>query len=81
MKYDGYRLLLERDGDRVRLITRGGYDCANLYPWIVDEVDGGDGFVGSAYARGPALLLLRNIFEFLEKDDGGRPVAGRLSLD
>lgn len=25
VKYDGYRLRLERDGDRVRLITRGGY--------------------------------------------------------
>ena len=26
IKYDGYRLWLERDGDRVRLITRGGYN-------------------------------------------------------
>jgi bifunctional non-homologous end joining protein LigD len=26
IKYDGYRLRLERDGDRVRLITRGGHD-------------------------------------------------------
>jgi len=26
IKYDGYRLRLERDADRVRLITRGGYD-------------------------------------------------------
>jgi ATP-dependent DNA ligase len=25
IKYDGYRLRLERDGDRVRLITKGGY--------------------------------------------------------
>ena len=24
VKYDGYRLRLERDGDRVRLISRGG---------------------------------------------------------
>ena len=36
MKYDGYRLRLERDGDRVRLITRGGYDWAKRYPWIVE---------------------------------------------
>jgi ATP-dependent DNA ligase len=36
VKYDGYRLRLERDGDRVRLITRGGYDWAKRYPWIVD---------------------------------------------
>jgi bifunctional non-homologous end joining protein LigD len=26
IKYDGYRLRVERNGDRVRLITRGGYD-------------------------------------------------------
>jgi bifunctional non-homologous end joining protein LigD len=26
VKYEGYRLCLERDGDRVRLITRGGYN-------------------------------------------------------
>ena len=36
MKYDDYRLRLERDGDRVRLITRGGYDWADRYPWIVE---------------------------------------------
>ena len=33
---DGYRLRLERDGDRVRLITRGGYNWANRYPWIIE---------------------------------------------
>jgi bifunctional non-homologous end joining protein LigD len=26
VKYDGYRIRLERDGMSVRLITRGGYD-------------------------------------------------------
>jgi bifunctional non-homologous end joining protein LigD len=36
IKYDGYRLRLERDGDRVRLITRGGYNWTNRYPWIVE---------------------------------------------
>jgi ATP-dependent DNA ligase len=37
VKYDGYRLRLERDGDRVRLITRGGYNWTNHYPWIVES--------------------------------------------
>ena len=37
VKYDGYRLRLERDGDRVRLITRGGYDWTKRYPWIVES--------------------------------------------
>jgi ATP-dependent DNA ligase len=31
-----YRLRVERDGDRVRLITRGGYDWTRRYPWIVE---------------------------------------------
>jgi ATP-dependent DNA ligase len=35
-KYDGYRLRVERNGDRVRLITRGGYDWTKRYPWIVE---------------------------------------------
>jgi len=36
VKYDGYRLRLERDGKRVRLITRGGYNWTDRYPWIVE---------------------------------------------
>ena len=36
IKFDGYRLRLERDGDRVRLITKGGYDWAKRYPRIVE---------------------------------------------
>jgi bifunctional non-homologous end joining protein LigD len=30
-------LRLERDGDRVRLITRNGYDWITRYPWIVES--------------------------------------------
>ena len=36
VKYDGYRLRVERYGDLVRLITRNGYDWTNRYPWIVE---------------------------------------------
>jgi len=36
IKYDGYRLRLERDGDRVRLITKAGYNWTSRYPWIVE---------------------------------------------
>src|SRR6516225_4177293 len=31
-----YRLRVERNGDRVRLITRGGYNWSKRYPWIVE---------------------------------------------
>src|SRR5437868_12478444 len=36
IKYDGYRVRLERDDNRVRLITRGGYNWTDRCPWIVD---------------------------------------------
>jgi ATP-dependent DNA ligase len=36
IKYDGYRLRLERDGGRVRLITKGGHNWTSRYPWIVE---------------------------------------------
>ena len=34
IKFDGYRLRVERDGKRVRLITRGGHDLTIRFPWI-----------------------------------------------
>ncbi len=37
IKYDGYRLRIERDGDRVRLITRNGHNWTGRYPWIVRQ--------------------------------------------
>jgi ATP-dependent DNA ligase len=30
VKQDGFRLIVQRDGDRVRLFTRNGYDWAKL---------------------------------------------------
>jgi hypothetical protein len=35
IKYDGYRMLVVRDQDRVRLVSRGGYDWADRCPLIV----------------------------------------------
>ena len=35
VKYDGYRLLVVRDGKRVRLLTRNGHDWTDKYPLIV----------------------------------------------
>jgi hypothetical protein len=40
VKYDGYRLRLERDGKRVRLITKGGMEPVvpgRIYIELVDE--------------------------------------------
>jgi bifunctional non-homologous end joining protein LigD len=35
IKHDGYRLIVWRDGDRVRLFTRRGYDWTERFPAIV----------------------------------------------
>ena len=37
VKHDGFRLIVVRDGDRVRLLTRNGYDWSKRYPWIVES--------------------------------------------
>jgi len=31
------RIRVERDGDRIRLITRGDYDWTKRYPWIAES--------------------------------------------
>lgn len=36
IKYDGYRLRVEREGKRVRLFTRNGHDWTARFPWIVE---------------------------------------------
>jgi ATP-dependent DNA ligase len=36
IKHDGYRLMVRRDGLRVRCFTRNGHDCADRFPAIVD---------------------------------------------
>ena len=36
IKHDGYRLMVRRDGERVRCFTRNGHDWADRFPAIVD---------------------------------------------
>jgi ATP-dependent DNA ligase len=36
VKHNGYRLRVERDGKKVRLISKGGNDFTNRYPWIIE---------------------------------------------
>ena len=38
IKHDGFRLFARRDGERVRLITRGGCDWSDRYPLIAAAV-------------------------------------------
>ena len=36
IKHDGYRLIVQRDGKRVRLFTKNGHDCTDRCPFIVE---------------------------------------------
>ena len=36
IKHDGYRLMVRRDGSRVRCFTKNGHDWADRFPAIVD---------------------------------------------
>src|SRR5438874_963736 len=36
IKHDGYRLIVQREGKRVRLLTRRGYDWSDRYPLITE---------------------------------------------
>jgi bifunctional non-homologous end joining protein LigD len=36
IKYDGYRLRVERYGDQVKLTSRGGLDWTRRFPWIAE---------------------------------------------
>jgi bifunctional non-homologous end joining protein LigD len=38
IKQDGFRILAQKEGDRVRLMTRHGYDCTNQYPLALAAV-------------------------------------------
>jgi hypothetical protein len=46
---------VERDGDRVRLITRGGYDWTKRHPWIAE------GSAAKNDERPPSSLSIRNL--------------------
>jgi ATP-dependent DNA ligase len=37
IKHDGYRLIVQRDGKRVRLFTRNGHDWTDRYPLDPDR--------------------------------------------
>jgi bifunctional non-homologous end joining protein LigD len=38
IKHDGFRIVAYRDADRVRLITRNGFDFADRFPLIVESI-------------------------------------------
>ena len=36
IKHDGYRMMVIRERERVRLLTKGGHDWTDRYPWIAE---------------------------------------------
>ena len=37
IKHDGYRMIVQREGNKVRLFSRNGNDFTKRYPWIVES--------------------------------------------
>ena len=37
LKHDGFRLIVHRDGDTVRLFTRRGYDWSGRFPCVIEQ--------------------------------------------
>ena len=59
IKQDGYRLMVRRDGARIRCFTRNGHDWADRFPAIVD-----------AAARLKASSFLIDGEAVIARDDG-----------
>jgi bifunctional non-homologous end joining protein LigD len=56
IKHDGFRLIVQREGDRVRLFTRNGYDWSKRYP-LITEAAGQFRAVSSFVIDGEAVIL------------------------
>src|SRR5437762_667364 len=50
IKYDGHRVRLEHDGNRVRQISHNGYDWTGRYPWIWRLRTGGEAWCSASTA-------------------------------
>ena len=55
IKHDGYRMIVQREGKRVRLFTRNGHDWTDHYPLIVEAAL--KNRTGSSVIDGEAVLL------------------------
>ena len=54
IKHDGFRILARRDKDRVRFVTRNGYDFTARYPKIVTAVES---LPVASCGRGEAIVV------------------------
>src|SRR6185503_10531842 len=66
IKYDGVRVLAERDGEEVRMFGRSGEDITGRYPEVAESLRG----------LVPGQFVLDG--EIVAYDDSGRPSFGRL---
>jgi len=55
IKHDGYRLIARRDGDDIRLITRGGHDWSDRYPAVAQALR--ELFVTSCMLDGEVVIV------------------------
>jgi ATP dependent DNA ligase-like protein len=87
VKHDGYRLIVRRDGDTVRLFTRRGYDWSGRYPAIaraaaklramsftIDDEAAVCGWGNDPTALRAALTVVEHPESFWVQDAGGQTV-------
>ena len=55
IKHDGFRIMARRDGTRVRLYTRNGYNFADRFPQIVEAIS--DLLAESCFLDGEAIVV------------------------
>jgi ATP-dependent DNA ligase len=67
IKHDGFRILARKDGPKVRLITRNGYDLAHRFPLAVDA---------AALPAGSCLVEAGCPFPSETREAFGVPAAG-----
>jgi bifunctional non-homologous end joining protein LigD len=65
IKHDGYRLIVRKQGEGVRLFTRRGYDWADRYPLIAEAASGLP--ASSAVLDGEAVCCDDNVVANFEK--------------
>ena len=87
VKHDGYRMLVIRENERVRLLSRNGTDWSKRYPWIVEAalknrqkhfvIDGEAVILGIAWLSSMAFsewsTYGRNRYSVSLSNEQGRP--------
>jgi hypothetical protein len=75
IKHDGFRMIVRREGEQVRLFTRHGFDRTRKYPIILEalkSLKADSPTIGKAQAKLEKLLARTEGMRFVESKAAGR---------